>query len=116
MRSATAVASGVRVGLGSDGRFLNLSVADDGPGFDVARLDGEAGLGLAGMREQAELLGGDFVVQSHPGSGTETRVRWPLTRSRRLPWDPAPSPGDPDGRLAAISTDPWPATTGGGAR
>jgi hypothetical protein len=40
------------------------------------------------MREQAELLGGDFEILSQPGQGTETRVQWPLLRSRRLPWDP----------------------------
>jgi signal transduction histidine kinase len=75
--------SSVRLGLGSDGRWLHLSVADHGAGFDVGTLEGQAGLGLAGMREQAELLGGDFEVLSRPGSGTEVRVRWPLTRSRR---------------------------------
>lgn len=79
----------VRLRLESDRQFLQLAVADDGPGFDVATLSDEAGLGLAGMREQAELLGGDFEIQSQPGSGTETRVRWPLTRGRRAPGVPA---------------------------
>jgi signal transduction histidine kinase len=79
----------VRVHLASDGTFLQLAVTDDGPGFDVASLEAEAGLGLAGMREQAELLGGDFEILSRPGSGTETRVRWPLTRARRPPGAPA---------------------------
>ncbi len=72
----------VRLHLEADGQFLHLTVKDGGPGFDVATLAGEAGLGLAGMREQAELLGGDFEILSQPGSGTETRVRWPLTRAR----------------------------------
>ena len=52
----------VRLRLESDGQFLRLTVADEGPGFDVATLADEAGLGLAGMREQAELLGGDFEI------------------------------------------------------
>jgi signal transduction histidine kinase len=74
----------VRLHLASDGRFLQLAIADDGPGFDVHSLEGDAGLGLglAGMREQAELLGGDFEILSRPGNGTEARVRWPLTRIR----------------------------------
>lgn len=79
----------VRLHLASDGRFLQLVVADGGPGFDVASLEGEAGLGLAGMREQAELLGGDFEIASEPGIGTETLVRWPLTPPRRSPGAPA---------------------------
>jgi signal transduction histidine kinase len=40
----------VRLQLESDGQFLQLTVADGGPGFDVATLAGEAGLGLAGRR------------------------------------------------------------------
>ena len=79
----------VRLRLESDGQFLRLTVADDGPGFDVAVLADQAGLGLAGMREQAELLGGDFEIRSRSGSGTETRVRWPLTRGHRAPTVPA---------------------------
>ena len=79
----------VRLHLESNGQFLQLTVADGGPGFDVATLAGEDGLGLAGMREQAELLGGDFEIVSEPGSGTETRVRWPLTRGRRTLASPA---------------------------
>jgi signal transduction histidine kinase len=79
----------VRLDLDTDRQYLNLTVRDGGPGFDVATLAGEVGLGLAGMREQAELLGGDFEVQSQPGSGTEIRVRWPLTRGRRAPVVPA---------------------------
>jgi signal transduction histidine kinase len=79
----------VRLRLESDGQFLQLTVVDDGPGFDVATLADETGLGLAGMREQAELLGGDFEIRSQPGSGTETRVRWPLTRGRGAPALPA---------------------------
>ena len=41
------------------------------------------------MREQAELLGGGFEVQSAPGSGTSVRVWWPLAQAR----DAAPGAG-----------------------
>jgi signal transduction histidine kinase len=57
---------------------LQLLVSDDGAGFDPGRLAGSEGLGLAGIREQAEILGGSFAVRSAPGSGTELRVWWPL--------------------------------------
>ena len=58
-------------------------IADDGRGFDPespAR-DGQAQLshfGLATMRERAESVGGTLRIRSHPGSGTQVRVRLPI--------------------------------------
>ena len=57
---------------------LRLDVRDHGRGFDVALLGSSEGLGLAGIREQAEILGGTFDVRSSPGVGTQMRVWWPL--------------------------------------
>jgi signal transduction histidine kinase len=53
-----------------------LSVADDGVGFD-ASLRGIEGLGLRGMRERAERLGGTLRIQSAPGQGTRIEVEAP---------------------------------------
>ncbi len=36
------------------------------------------GLGLPGMQERVQVLGGDFEIRSVPGSGTEITVRLPL--------------------------------------
>ena len=36
------------------------------------------GLGLPGMQERVQILGGDFEIRSIPGSGTEITVRLPL--------------------------------------
>jgi signal transduction histidine kinase len=74
----------VFVGLASSearsgsGRTLRLRVADAGSGFDPGMLGAAEGLGLAGVREQAELLGGGFEVVSQPGDGTRVDVWWPL--------------------------------------
>lgn len=57
---------------------LLLVVHDSGIGLDPATLDASEGLGLAGIREQAEILGGTFAIRSAPGAGTELRVWWPL--------------------------------------
>ena len=57
---------------------LELVVSDDGAGFDPAILASSEGLGLAGIREQAEILGGTFAVDSAPGAGTRLRVWWPV--------------------------------------
>ena len=67
---------GLRRDLRGDG--LALVVRDDGDGFDPATLAHTPGLGLAGIREQAGVLGGSFEVSSSPGHGTELRVWWPL--------------------------------------
>ena len=50
------------------GRRLRLVIEDDGRGFDPAAPT--ARLGLVGMRERVELLGGDLRVESAPGAGT----------------------------------------------
>jgi signal transduction histidine kinase len=62
-----------------DGDFLALEVSDDGPGFvpqPSATFDGH--LGLAGMRERLESLGGTFSVQSELGKGTQVTARLAL--------------------------------------
>src|SRR5262249_46888881 len=57
---------------------LHLTVVDHGRGFDVRESRNLGGLGVAGMRERAQLLGGTFTIQSQPGSGTIVRAAWPL--------------------------------------
>ena len=70
---------------------LEVSITDDGCGFDAIAYyqDGtEAkGHGLAVMRERAESIGGRFRVLSMPGHGTEIQVEVPANFHRsRLPW------------------------------
>jgi len=68
---------------------VTLDVADDGRGFDPASLTGPGptgGLGLIGMRERAEGLGGSLAVESAAGEGTTIAVSLPAI----LPSSPAP--------------------------
>jgi PAS domain S-box-containing protein len=55
---------------------VQLSVADDGRGFESAASDSarEGKLGLLGMRERAELLGADLRIESAVGKGTSVTV------------------------------------------
>ncbi len=61
------------VTLRLDESEVSVSVADDGIGFDLVPgrdLAASGHLGLLGMRERAEALGGWLEVQSSPGHGT----------------------------------------------
>jgi len=60
---------------------VHAAVRDDGRGFDadaaMARR-GDRGLGLIGMRERVDALGGRFVLRSAPGKGAEVAVAIPI--------------------------------------
>jgi two-component system sensor histidine kinase UhpB len=65
----------VDVRLRRRGGDVELEVADDGRGF--AFDESEGGLGLAGMRERALLIGGELTIESRPGRGTTVRLTVP---------------------------------------
>jgi signal transduction histidine kinase len=69
----------VSVALRSRRTFVDLTVADDGCGFDPRRLDTER-LGLSGISERVRLLGGAVEVETTPGSGTTVRATLPQWR------------------------------------
>jgi signal transduction histidine kinase len=82
-----SLANGFRHGGGADQRVtlkvrdgqLLVEVSDDGTGFDPRNVVGKGHLGLAGMRERVEILGGTFTIESAPGRGTVVRASLPLT-------------------------------------
>ena len=58
---------------------IQIEVSDQGPGFDVNQsIDWEQHLGLAGMRERVESLGGAFAVESRIDHGSRVTVSLPL--------------------------------------
>ncbi len=76
-----ARATRLTVTLALDDATLDLTVVDDGTGFDVAgarrrALEGGS-LGLLGIEERAELAGGHSVIESAPRRGTTVRVSLP---------------------------------------
>jgi signal transduction histidine kinase len=68
-------ARNVEVRLRAEREMVIAEVTDDGCGFDPAVARG--GVGLVGMRERVEGLGGEIEVRSRPGEGTEVTVRVP---------------------------------------
>ena len=62
---------------------LSMTITDDGRSFDVNRaLKGGKRLGLLGMRERLEMVGGSFSITSSPGKGTTIEARLPLPKVR----------------------------------
>jgi signal transduction histidine kinase len=69
----------VEVTLTAQDGALEVTVSDDGVGFNVERL--RTGLGLVGMGERADFAGGRLDIESAPGAGTTLRARFPLGRA-----------------------------------
>jgi len=67
-----------------DGNLV-VTIRDDGQGFDVARVDRSydryGNLGLLNMRERAEMLNGEFSIESAVGQGTLVKLIVPLQAS-----------------------------------
>jgi two-component system, NarL family, sensor histidine kinase DevS len=71
-----AGAERVRVLLARDGDGVTAVVEDDGSGFDEAGRNG--GLGLTGMRERLNIVGGRLTIDSSSGRGTTLLAEVPL--------------------------------------
>lgn len=56
--------------------FIELSICDNGRG--MSRDPGDTGMGLMTMRRRAEMIGGEFSIQTSPGDGNHIRCRVPL--------------------------------------
>jgi signal transduction histidine kinase len=74
-------ATGVDVSLAVEDGRLSLVVADSGRGFDTKNLLDSRGLGVAGMRERAALVGGALEIHSQPGKGTRVVFHVPIDRA-----------------------------------
>ena len=94
-----AAAHTVTVRLRGTARTITLEIVDDGRGFSPEAAKNKPGrLGLGGMRERVELLGGEFEVASRPGGPTNitaTLKAWRAIRSRPLAPARPVSPGPP---------------------
>jgi len=77
-----ALANTVEVQIKKLPDSICLTIKDDGKSFDVKRVlrtKGNGRLGLLGMRERLEMVGGKFSVKSTPGHGTTVTARIPVT-------------------------------------
>ncbi len=73
-----ARADWVNVALIGGSASIELSIRDDGTGFDARSQSQAKGLGLISMAQRAKLVGGNFEIQSHANGGTQIHVSVPL--------------------------------------
>jgi signal transduction histidine kinase len=95
-------ATRVRVEFTTRPDAFRADIVDDGVGFDPSSATPatDSHLGLVGMRERADYVGGVFTVRSEPGSGTSVRLD--------LPWGLSEPPVDPpiSSRVRAVAPGP----------
>jgi PAS domain S-box-containing protein len=79
----------VLVRFEKDEHRVELGIQDNGPGFSLPKqwidLVRKGHLGLVGMRERAEAIGGQFEIYSKPGEGTRVVVIVPLDTALAKP-------------------------------
>lgn len=73
-----AKATKIKVFLFEENNVLNLHIADNGKGVSDSKKENTLSLGLTGMRERAEMLGGEFSINKQINGGTIVKVSIPL--------------------------------------
>jgi two-component system sensor histidine kinase UhpB len=67
--------------IAHDGRQVTCLIQDTGAGFDLNEVlsrKGSRGLGLLGIRERVESVGGELAIQAAPGNGTSLYITIPM--------------------------------------
>jgi signal transduction histidine kinase len=73
-----AKATRVSVSVCREAEILRADIADNGTGFEPDAGALRRGHGLRGIRERAAASGGDFLLTSYLGGGTQLTVYWPI--------------------------------------
>jgi PAS domain S-box-containing protein len=78
-----AKAKNVKVWISGDRSNINLEITDDGVGLKQGKATSRKGnetlkIGIEGMRERVELLGGEFIITSAPKQGTQIKAILPI--------------------------------------
>jgi len=81
-----ANASQVRVNISKVGQSIRMDVSDNGKSFSAEKMlqsKNPKRLGLIGMKERLEMIGGTFAIVSSPGKGTTVSAVIPFMRAER---------------------------------
>ncbi|MEO7934103.1 MAG: ATP-binding protein [Chthoniobacterales bacterium] len=80
-----ARATHVKVSIQKSGNTIRMTIHDNGRSFAVERVlfaKRQKRLGLLGMRERVEMVGGSFLVESAPGKGTTISAQLPFVDAK----------------------------------
>lgn len=81
IKHATAEKVEIRIGFSEE--LLNITISDNGKGFDTATINASekpaSGLGLRNMQHRARLIDANLSITSIPEKGTTVAIRLPLT-------------------------------------
>lgn len=79
-------ANNVNIKLNYNSRFIELTIEDDGDGFDIndvkLNMENNKGFGITMMRERTNLLMGEYKLKSERGIGTTIYVKIPILESK----------------------------------
>ena len=82
-----AKAGTVKVGIAKRNNEVEVTVEDDGAGFDVSKLGlpsaKAGGFGLFSIKERLEYIGGQLEIESQPGKGTRAVMTAPVKNSKQ---------------------------------
>lgn len=78
-----AQATAVETSLTKQNGYVNLTITDNGVGFDLEEVKSKKSLGLVGMRERAMLFQGELTIQTAKGKGTVIVLRAPLLSKKQ---------------------------------
>jgi len=79
-----AKAKQIKIEIRQNQRSLRMVISDDGASFDGEKTLGSTKkkrLGIVGMRERVEMVGGKFSIVSSPGRGTTVSVSLPMSKT-----------------------------------
>jgi NarL family two-component system sensor histidine kinase LiaS len=71
-------ATELNLSLTQDQTSCRVGLRDNGVGFDKSLTAGSGGFGLKGMKERIEKVGGQLIMQTAPGKGTDITIVVPL--------------------------------------
>jgi PAS domain S-box-containing protein len=76
-----AEASKITVKMECKNNMFLLKISDNGIGFDKTKVADKRTLGILGMKERSEMMGGIYDIVSTPGKGTTILVKVPLSET-----------------------------------
>jgi signal transduction histidine kinase len=78
-------ASELKLNISQEGPVCQAILADNGSGFDLTETEGSSHYGLRIMRDRIEKIGGQFVIETAPGKGTQILIVLPIKEGKGAP-------------------------------